>query len=343
MHQQSHFGADHMRGGAINALAAAVAVASVAVAAAVTVQQPGRPDQLSAPQEPESVAVVSSSFDDARQVSLSATREAGTDLVVSRGGRITQMSCVAGQPLASGESALAVDGVPLLSLAMDVAPWRNVDQGATGADVQALQAALTSMGYDVSADGQKAGKATFAAFQQALAGIGAPTSSQWPIDMSQVLWLPRDGVDVSECTKGVGSYVAPGETVVVTSGRLTSVSVYPTPQSLVAGERVIVLAGVEIPLNQNLEVDDLALVPAGGLEGGDGVVTATLKLAEPIAVSAVPPAAVISDDGVEGCVVADGQPLPVTIVGSQLGSTFVRFGGQLPQAVQLNPEVSGCE
>jgi hypothetical protein len=114
------------------------------------------------------------------------------------------------------------------------------------------------------------------------------------------------------------------------------------------GERVMVLGGREVALPADgLIVDpaQLALIAASddfqrALEGGQTTVTLAgwAKLAQPLTISVVAPAALVATAAGGGCVLdQDGQGLAVRVVSSELGQTFVSFDGPPPTAVRLDP------
>jgi hypothetical protein len=77
---------------------------------------------------------------------------------------------------------------------------------------------------------------------------------------------------------------------------------------------------------------------------GDGTVAASLRLTAPVQVTVVPPQAVTTTDGRTGCVQADGKPVAVSIVGSQLGQTYVVLadGATASEVALAAPEEAAC-
>ena len=75
---------------------------------------------------------------------------------------------------------------------------------------------------------------------------------------------------------------------------------------------------------------------------GDGPVQLPVswKLASPITVTVVPPASVIGD-ATNACVFASGTPIPVSVVSSQLGRTYVLTATPL-SAVDTAVEGRSC-
>jgi hypothetical protein len=72
--------------------------------------------------------------------------------------------------------------------------------------------------------------------------------------------------------------------------------------------------------------------------GGTPQVQGQYALAKPLDVSVVPPSAVVAAGATKGCVVgADATVYAVTIVGSELGQSFVIFAGSPPTSVELAP------
>ena len=136
------------------------------------------------------------------------------------------------------------------------------------------------------------------------------------------------------------------------------------PEDLIPGTRVFTAGGIEAPVNEDGTITDPASVSAlsraaratindspsansGSNSTGDGgqsapKVSGQIALATPRATNSIPPSAVVGIDGVQGCVVSGGRALRVTIIGSQLGQTFVDFAASTPQprTVDVSPSES---
>ncbi len=344
-------------------LLSVVAVGPLGGLVAVLVLQPVAPG-VAAPGPVMSAAPVTSvEFDDERPVALEVTRGDAVSVRVPVTGRVTALGCGPGEVLESGTAVMGVDGVPVLALAGGVPWWRDLTRGSQGVDVDALQAELARLGFDIAPDGERVGRATLAAAAEVFgrAGVRADASR---IRLSSVVWLPTPQVTVASCPVALGADVAPGDAIAIGAAPLLGAQVMVMPERLAPGTRVVVVDGVSLPVDESGQIVDpaalatlaglpsLAAAPAQAAAVGEAQPVAgsgipgMLRLAEPLPVAVVPPGAVATEDGLGGCVVADGTPRAVRIVGSQLGQTYVTFddGAPPPAAVDLAaPPVSACQ
>lgn len=327
------------------ALPALALVAAAVLATALLLPQP--PESLSPGVAPTSVPVTTSPFSDDRAVEAVATFAPERTLRSPGSGRVTSTSCRIGAPIESGTSLVAIDGVPVLNLATSVPLWRDITSGTKGPDVVALQTELQRLGHGVDADGD-AGPATLAAVTALLASIGA-TSDSAGLRTSQVLWLPATSVVPSSCDIGAGDALAPGDPLAQLPAGLDAIVVKTLPDDLVAGERTLRLGLFQLQLDgatvDAAELQRPDLVSAIGRPETGNTVTAqaTLSLVDPVEVAVVPPGSVVSD-GDRTCVRAEGRPITVHVVGSQLGETFVVFDAARPRDVDARPEERlGCK
>lgn len=95
---------------------------------------------------------------------------------------VTRRTLEGGQAVVPGTLLGEVSGRPLIAVPTDVPLYRNLTDGATGADVSALQGALSQMGLDVSVTGE-VGSRTLAAVAELYARLGIE-----PLDTSTIIW-----------------------------------------------------------------------------------------------------------------------------------------------------------
>ena len=126
------------------------------------------------------------------------------------------------------------------------------------------------------------------------------------------------------------------------------------PQDAQPGARVILLGSQALPVPGDGVITDPGTVSAimdspeyaghvaaKGANAGDGAqLSVKWRLAEPLTVSVVPPAAVGGTAG-RSCVWQGGEAVEVTVVGSQLGQTYVSSDTAL-DSVDLGTEGRAC-
>ncbi|WP_136520152.1 MULTISPECIES: peptidoglycan-binding domain-containing protein [Cellulomonas] len=326
---------------AVLGLVGTALVAAGALAASVLLPQPVA-GPAAADVTTRDVAVTTQSFDAARRVTVIPRTAEPRDLTVTDTGRVTASACAPGAHLTSGTSPLTLDDRPVVALSTAVPLWRDLDLGATGADVRALQDELVRLGHELRPDGVYRER-TRAAVRALLTSLGAVRPSG-ALPVASVLWLPAPDVVATTCAARVGDPLTDG-VVATVDGGLTALEVT-EPR----GDGFVLRYGQHAaPVADDGTVTDpgfLAAVAAGpelrsGPQDGE---PATLELeealAEPVDVAVVPPAAVRASDERSGCVLADGVPRPVTIVSSALGQALVTFDGA-PSAVVTAPVPAG--
>lgn len=290
------------------------------------------------------------SFADERLIELALGSESPSSLRVHLEGTVTRLACSAGESWASGESPVAVDGRPLLALATSTPLYRDLTGGESGEDVTALQEALVELGYTVPVtgtydDATSAAVATVLQVAGVQAAAGAPEGSLLRED---VVWLPSSPAVLTTCERQLGDVVAAGDPI-ATTGVVSTVT-YPIPTGLIDGTRQLVVDGEVFPvaeigrLEDPAEIARLLQVPSVGVardlaapSGEPALVQARLALTEPLEVVGVPPSALADLAGDRACVVSGGESLPVQVVASSLGVSYVLFDGEPPSQVQVNP------
>lgn len=326
----------------------ALALLSLGALAGMAYTTPAVPSSLQPPSGVSTFPVGGTAFDDARTVKLLATRGSATDLTSPADGRVTKAACSPGTPIVSGTSPLSVDGAPIIALSTPTPLWRDLARGDTGDDVAALQQELVRLGYSASTNGKLDG-ATLKAFNQLRQTLGETSKSTTEIPIDRLLWLPAAVTEVEACPVSLGSMVTAGDEVAVVPGLLTSISIIDAPVDLIDGPRVLMVDGTSVEVDPTapiidpktlLAIDDLPSLQLR--EDSDEPAAAQLVLAAPIQVSVVPPSAVVGSD-VQSCVVSDGNPMRVRVVGSEFGQSFVAFEGAAPATVDVSPsEDAAC-
>lgn len=294
-------------------------------------------------------------FDDAQTVAVSLESVNPVSVQSDRAGVVTRYSCTVGEAARSGESLVQVDGVDLVSLYSAVPFYRDLQIGDSGADVAALQEELVALGYGTEADGTY-GSETVNALNALRSHLALPGQSAFI--RSDYVWLPVRELTLGKCPLKLGDSLVSGSAIAASLPTISAVTI-PIPSDS-DGEQWIVELGdarIEVPESGVLsDPESLALIArqsiisnqlisadaeAAGDESGVISVNGTVRLSDPVDAFAVPPSAIVTTAGAAGCVVgsSDGAPLPVKIVDSSLGMTYIRFdsGDDAPESIQINP------
>lgn len=305
------------------------------------------PKSLSGAGEPRDIPLSQVPFDDARPVDVTVTRTSGSTFRAPVGGRVTAINCSPGTEVASGASFLSIDGAPILSLATSVPLWRDLSTGDAGPDVRALQTELTRLGYRLRIDGQIGGE-TQDAFQRAKMAVGVPRLDG--IKMADVLWLPGASVHIESCETELGATLNAGDPVAKSRSDAAVLQVSSLPENVVAGPRVVRIGTAAIDVDSAgrsvSPLPEISDEPSSDSASpaetaSPKKVSGSFALAEPVYVGSLPPSAVFGLRGDQGCVSSSGRRIPITVVGSQLGQTFVTFrGSEPPPTVELHPRVT---
>ncbi|WP_345761901.1 peptidoglycan-binding domain-containing protein [Diaminobutyricibacter sp. McL0608] len=327
------------------ALAGAAALGAVAVSLAPLLL----PKSLQTVPTAQEIPISAHAFYDERPVEITVSRSSSATVTTPASGLITRYDCEVGAGIASGSSFFAVDEGPVLALATEVPLWRDLAIGDTGADVRSLQAELNRLGYNLTVDGT-VGRATLRAAFQSLTAVGI----EWEgptFPVSRTVWLPTPKVSVRSCDTALGARVADGDPIATFSFGQQSIAVDELPNDLVTGPRVVTIGATTVPVDAagksgpiSLDLAPQAQDPTSTEESSTvKPIAATLSLAEPTEVSSVPPSTIVDLDRSHGCVESNGDMIPVHVVGSQLGQTFVQFHkGKAPQKIRLHPSHRPC-
>jgi hypothetical protein len=124
-----------------------------------------------------------------------ALPNAGT-VVPTAGGTVTGLHLSVGQTVPTLVSLAEINGVSVYGIPSDQPLYRNLVEGDTGPDVQALQSALTSIGQNVSADPPGTfGGATLTALENWQAFVGVPVTGE--VNLNALSWFPPNAVVLS--------------------------------------------------------------------------------------------------------------------------------------------------
>ena len=315
---------------------ALIVVAATAIAASLLAFSVFRPTPpgLATASAPAAVQLVAEELTDARAVELTAQLGEAASLPSPASGTVTESTCAAGTGLVSGGSPFKLGETPLVSLHTSTPLWRDLTSGLEGPDVTALQSALAGLGYDVS-ETDRFDWQTWAAWDELVESVGGDTK-QGELLLAQVLWLPAATISVQSCPVALGHAAAQGEALVALASPLLSASVKSYPTDFVPGARKLTLEGVDVGVEESGTVTPEGLTVLAGTNAlaryaaspDDASIQADLVLVGATTVYAVPPAAVAMTSETGGCVEAQGGgPLPVTVVSSKLGRTYVAFAG----------------
>ena len=327
------------------------------LAAGFVITRPATPPSFTSSTASGTVAVQTSPFDDTRSIKLTVTPGASATVTSPLSGTVTAINCTTGADLTSGSTPLSIDGTPVLALHTTTPLYRTLTSGTRGADAQALNDALRALGYGAPASNTMTWN-TITAYNALATSLGARTLTSgngWAIGPDAFLWLPMSTQRITGCSTATGRQLAQGQDVFTTTTAPVKAALPVDRNGALPGDRTLTIDSQQflIPADAT-ELTDPALLaaigasstyrqavqgaasgaadPNGGgtanaanVAGSDGTVAVTYdwKLATPLSVITVPPAAVVDAAADHGCVVSHGTAIPVRIVASQLGTTMV--------------------
>jgi len=314
-----------------------MAVAAVAAAMVAFGLYRPEPPSLAVAAPPSEAPLVAEEMADSRAVDLGAKLGEEAALASPVSGTVTSTTCVAGTPFASGASSIVVDRTPLVNLHTATPLWRDLAFGNEGADVAALQRELARLGSEVAETGRFDWQ-TWTAWDALVEKLGGDTT-YGELSLAQIVWLPAAETPVAACPVRLGQAATQGEPLVSLATPLLSASVTSYPTDLVPGARKLVVDGADVAIDENGQLTADGLAALTGTETyaryaqspEDATLQAELVLAEPVTVYPVPPAAVAMTGETTGCVTpisdkaTSSTPVPVTVVSSKLGRTYVTF------------------
>ncbi|WP_175956015.1 hypothetical protein [Schaalia sp. Marseille-Q2122] len=312
---------------------------------------PPVPSSLSTPPSITSAAVSSRSFVDERTVTITLKIKEADAAVTPRAGRVTALNVTPGSELTSGSPMLSLDGHRIIALHTATPLYREINDEAVGTDIEALQNELVNLGYDIAVTGRGSWGTRYA-----LADLldiddgngGVPASI--PHDL--IFWLPAQKVNVKAVNAHLGDVLEPNAELVTLTGGASS-GFITLPPGAVDGSRVLKVSGKDYPVPDTGIIEDQALLQAivaseaytfGQMQQQgkeDAVLSLPWKLAEPIDVQAVPAAALFDVTPETACVSSGGKILPVTIIASELGQSFITTAEPLTE-VDLQVEGLKC-
>ncbi|KIP53598.1 hypothetical protein SD72_02825 [Leucobacter komagatae] len=327
-------------------LLALMLVAAVGVSIGLILAPDNTPVSLSPAARAEDLHVSKQDFDDRRNVELGVATLSKRPVTTTAVGTVTRFECEPGSTLSSGTASFFVDDRPVLTLATQRPLWRNLDFDTEGDDVASLQAELRRLGKDVPDHGYF-DWVTWNAYREIVEASGGKTD-YGALSRADILWIATPDAVVETCDAQVGSALAPDQVVATLPVALRSVQIKNPPVDVAPGERVLAVDGVQLPIDDEGRItstDALAeLITTPTYTNyvsseGESVMSGIYSLAEPISVIPVPPSAIYGWADGQGCIIADGQAVPVDVVGSQLGRSFITVeAGADPSTVRTVPD-----
>ena len=292
---------------------------------------PPAPPSLAPSQRLETAEPTELAFRDVHEASFMLTTGPAQMLRSSSSGMLTSFACHDGGQVASGTPVFGVDGVTIVGLATAMPLWRDLEIGDEGSDVAALQAELARLGHGLVVDAYW-GSVDSAAFAEMMAAAGAPQSRYSTVRVSTIAWLPAPALTTSACLAGVGTVVATGQALAEFPLSLTSAQVKEQPGNALPGQRVVQAGEQEYAVPEDGRITDAATLAAlldspeyreAHMESDASMVTFRYLLADPVAVSSIPPSAIYDLESTSGCVQNHGVAVRVEILASQLGQSLV--------------------
>lgn len=324
-----------------------VVVVVVAVAVSVGVCALVLPDKaphlLSAPATVTSAPVAHQTYEGRKQVSVIPYISAKRELVSNMAGTLTALS--ASSTLTSGQTAFSVNDRPVLALALETPPYRDLKPGDVGNDVKALNAELSRLGYASSYSPTSYTSATAAGWRQLLKDNGITPKGDFTLE--SIVWLPAQAVNISSWVQQTGMTVQAGAPIAEVPGTITKLTI--KNGKPLNREQIITIFGESTRL------------PAGSTEITDGVfcskvaskpefagyreeelkagLDGTLAFAQPVKALRIPAAAIVGIKENKGCIASEGKVSKVSIVGSELGVSLVQLEESNPQAADKMQQV----
>lgn len=221
----------------------------------------------------------------------------------------------------------------------------------------ALNAELRRLGY-AAPDGDAMTWDTILAYNALADTVGAARlvkDNGWTLAKDAYVWLDGQSVTIRSCVAGIGASIDVKSELLTTDSQSQSVSVTMPQDEVVAGDRVLDVDGrmVDMPQQTTVITDSSTLAAllgsdayrqaAGTAEssGSASDVTFTLQwlLKTPIDVWSLPPTAFYAQHDEQACVVSDGKPVAVTVIGSRLGRSMATVdSGVALGKVRTNPQ-----
>ena len=225
----------------------------------------------------------------------------------------------------------------------------------------ALNAELRRLGY-TAPDGDAMTWDTILAYNALADTVGAARlvkDNGWTLAKDAYVWLDGQSVTIRSCVAGIGASIDVKSELLTTDSQSQSVSVTMPQDEVVAGDRVLDVDGrmVDMPQQTTAITDSSTLAALLGSDAyrqasgtaessesaSDGAsdVTFTLQwlLKTPIDVWSLPPTAFYAQHDEQACVVSDGKPVAVTVIGSRLGRSMATVdSGAALGKVRTNPQ-----
>ncbi len=275
---------------------------------------------------------------DSRTVPATALIAKSRDTTGNAVGVVRRSDCKVGEAIDSGKSPFEVGGSDLLAINLAAPPFRTIKSGDRGDDVKDFQAAMKALGYSVEEDGYFS---TTMANQVAELWKSIGVTELYEVPLERLIWLPSEQITPSTCRVEVGDDIEPGAALFTAGGALKALRVDLPPTAL-SGDRVAVLGEVKAPISKDglIEAPTFLKAYAGErqykqYQAGEGAdLTVETELAQPVTAVGVPSSSLYNVLETTACLVDNGQPTPVSIVASELGSTFV-VADPLPTLVSV--------
>jgi hypothetical protein len=216
--------------------------------------------------------------------------------------------------------------------------------GSEGVDVKALEDELVRLGKPAKADSFLSG-VEMKMIGEIAKSAGVEVDDALTRDL--VVWLPTGSATVDTCEKQLGASVSPGDIISQVDAGIVLSSVK-LPDDRLPGTRLLELLQEPITLGDSGELppglsssdirnsDAFREAASGAPDASTLTLKGKVKLKEPVQVAAVPATAVLIDSQGAACVFTGKRATPVTIVGSEFGSSFVAFESEeAPESVDV--------
>jgi peptidoglycan hydrolase-like protein with peptidoglycan-binding domain len=232
-------------------------------------------------------------------------------------GTVTEIAIRPGEPVVTGTTAMAVDGMPVVAFTAPAPLYRDIEAGATGEDVRIAQEQLVELGFLERVDGI-AGPSTVRAIELFNSTLGRPHGSV--LAAESLLWIPPGAAVPASVPVAVGDVLTPQDVVYSASIASERVRVDIEPSS---SDRTVAIGDVEVVLPANTdEITEAEAVDAvRATTTGEDDHLAVVTALESIEIGVIPASAVVTDARGSTCFLtgANGPVVNIELAGESLG------------------------
>lgn len=249
------------------------------------------------PEQPLVAQIGAAERRDSVPVALRLVEARPYPVVSQSSGIVTALSLSVGKAVSTGQTVLAVDGLPVVAYVAPSPLYRDIGPGLSGDDVTVAQQFLQEMGYLGQVDG-RVGDATVRAIREFNAAQALPHGDV--LLTSSLLWIPLDSAEPHEITVRVGQRIEPQTELYSTVSGQDQIVVDTAPAPV---ERMVGLGAerATLPEGQSIIADPNQVAALKEAFGEESTATGTVEGAVPRQVGTLPASAVVVDQRSHTC------------------------------------------